>query len=47
MSSILIRLQIGSAGVLALGLVCFSGFAEETAKVLPVKIAVFEFELDD
>jgi hypothetical protein len=39
--------QIASVGVLALSFVCLSVFAKEAAKPVPVKIAVFDFELDD
>jgi len=39
--------QIASVGVLALSFIGLSAFAKEAAKPVPVKIAVFEFELDD
>jgi hypothetical protein len=34
-------------GILALGLLCLSVLANEASKPPPIKIAVFEFELDD
>jgi hypothetical protein len=39
--------RIGSVAVLALSVVCLATFAEEGANPPPVKIAVFDFELDD
>jgi hypothetical protein len=39
--------QIASAGIVALSFVGWSVFAKEAAKPVPVKIAVFDFELDD
>lgn len=40
-------LRTGSLGVLALSVACMAASSREAAAPLPVKIAVFKFELDD
>jgi Protein of unknown function (DUF2380) len=47
MSAYRMLARIGPIGVLTLGLGCIPAQAEDAVKSAPVKIAVFDFELDD